>query len=145
MRHTPVALLLLIVGCSPGASENTAPIPPVALPAELEQVLRGYESAYQRRDSSALAGLFTPDGMLLPVGKPVIRGQAAVGRELSREGGALTLVPIAYGLADSVAYITGTFGAERSATAGGKFVLALQRSSSGEWRVAADIANPNKP
>jgi hypothetical protein len=53
------------------------------------------------------------------------------------------LVPTAYRTSDSVGYIVGTFGAERSATEGGKFVLALARRAGEPWRIAADIANVN--
>jgi hypothetical protein len=53
------------------------------------------------------------------------------------------LVPIAYAISDSAGYVIGTFGAERSAREGGKFVLALKRTGGGPWSIAADIANPN--
>jgi ketosteroid isomerase-like protein len=143
MRFLVVSVLLVLLGCGSRASEDVPPTAAVALPSELAQVLRAYEAAYARGDSTAMAALFAPDGFLLPLNRPLIRGGDAVAGALSREGGALTLVPVAYGLADSVAYIIGTFGAERSAAVGGKFVLALRRGASGEWRVAADIANPN--
>jgi ketosteroid isomerase-like protein len=143
MRLLAICVLFTIPGCGSRTSADVPPASAVSLPPELAQVLRTYEGAYERRDSTALAALFTPDGLLLPLNRPPVRGGDVVGGALSREGGALSLVPIAYGLSDSVAYIVGTFGAERSAAAGGKFVLALRRGVSGQWRVAADIANPN--
>lgn len=146
MRTLRLVALLGTLACGRDASVD-APIPPlpaVMLPAGLERVLRDYEAAYARRDATALAELFAEDGFLLQPGRPPIRGRAAIATALAGEGGSLALVPLAYGLADSAGYIIGTFGAERTAGEGGKFVLALQRRGSDRWRIAADIANPNR-
>lgn len=143
MRFLAVTPLAALLACGSSPAVDAAPISPVVLPPALAQVLRAYEVAYSGRDSVALAALFASDGILLPLGTPPVVGHAAVAGELAREGGPLTLVPIAYGASDSVAYVIGTFGAERSAADGGKFLLALRRDASGRWRVAADIANPN--
>lgn len=145
VRQIAVAALVATLACNADTPANTPPLPSVPLPAELEQVLRDYEGAYARRDAGALAELFAEDGHLLQPGRPAIRGRSAIAAALQGEGGALALVPTAYRLGDSVAYIIGTFGAERSADEGGKFVLALERRAAGPWRIAADIANPNKP
>lgn len=137
--------LLAAPGCDAGPPASAPPLPSVPLPAELGRVLRDYEAAYARRDAGALAGLFAEDGFLLQPGGPPIRGRAAIAAALQGEGGALVLVPTAYRLGDSAAYIIGTFGAERAADEGGKFVLALERRAAEPWRIAADIANPNRP
>ena len=143
MRAAIVGCIAVLIGCGAGDARETPPVPAITLPPDLAQVLRSYEAAYSRRDSSALAALFATDGILLPLGESMVRGGAEVSSRLAREGGSLSLVPVAYGAADSIAWIVGTFGAERSASTGGKFVLALRRDSAGTWRVAADIANPN--
>ena len=139
------ALLATLLACDTNTTANAPPLPSVPLPAELDQVLRDYEGAYARRDAGALAELFAEDGYLLQPGRPAIRGRPAIAAALQGEGGALALVPTAYRLGDSAAYIIGTFGAERAADEGGKFVLALERRAAGPWRIAADIANPNRP
>jgi ketosteroid isomerase-like protein len=144
MRMLVVLALFAVSGCRPRAPEEARSLPAVSLPAELDRVLRDYESAYAQRDSSALAVLFADDGILLPLGRHAVRGAGEVAAELSREGGSLALVPVAYGISDSVGYIVGTFGAEQAADKGGKFVLALRRRAPGPWRIAADIANPNR-
>ncbi|HYD52646.1 MAG TPA: DUF4440 domain-containing protein [Gemmatimonadaceae bacterium] len=142
-----VALCTIVLGASacterePDAAAAT--IPSVALPADLDRVLRDYEAAYARRDADGLSALFAEDGMLLAPGQPPVRGRAALAAAFAGEGGALALVPLASGRSDSVAWIVGTFGAARSARAGGKFVLALRRRGGEPWRIAADIANPN--
>ena len=140
------AAAIAFTACGPEApaGESQPPLPAVALPAEVERVLRDYEAAYGRRDPATLAELFVEDGFLLQPGRPPVRGRGAVESALAGEGGSLTLVPVAYAVGDSVGYIVGTFGAEQFANAGGKFVLALRRDRSGEWRIAADIANPNR-
>jgi ketosteroid isomerase-like protein len=146
MRRIVWFALLGVLACGPDApAEGPAPpLPAVTLPAELDRVLRDYEAAYAGRDTAALGELFVEDGYLLQPGRAAVRGRAAVARVLSREGGPLALVPVAYGMADSVGYIVGTFGAAGSAAEGGKFVLALRREGAGPWRIAADIANPNR-
>lgn len=137
--------LIAAFGCAAESPANAPPLPSVALPAEFDRVLRDYEVAYSRRDAAALAELFAEDGLLLQPGRPPVRGREAIATALQGEGGALALVPTAYRLSDSAGYIIGTFGAERSAGEGGKFVLALERRATGPWRIAADIANPNMP
>ena len=125
--------------------ESAAPIPAIALPTELARVLREYESAYGASDAAALAALFAPDGFTLQAGRAPVRGQEAIQRALSGQGGPLRLVPIGYAMSDSVAYVLGTFGAEQGAHRGGKFVLALRRGASGRWLIAADTDNRNAP
>lgn len=144
MRPLRCVLLLVAAACSQSPASSAPALPSVSLPPELDRVLRDYETAYARRDSAALAALFAEDGFLLPAGGPPVRGHGSVARVLSLEGGPLSLVPVSYALGDSVAYVIGTFGAERSAGEGGKFVLALKRRGAEPWRVAADIANPNR-
>lgn len=141
-------LLIALLGASAcdTAERSTGEVAPppqaVALPEDLERVLREYERASAGGDTSALVALFTPDGFLLAPGTPPVRGPN-LGRALAPRTGPLRLVPVAYAASDSVGYIIGTFGSEASAAAGGKFVLALRRSGGGPWRIAADIDNPN--
>ena len=146
MRTLLLVALLGTLACEPDAPADAPmpPLPAVVLPAGLERVLRDYEAAYGRRDATALAELFAEDGLLLQPGRPPVRGRAAIAAALAGEGGSLALVPIAYGAADSAGYIIGTFGADRTAGEGGKFVLALRRRGPDRWRIAADIANPNR-
>ena len=148
-RPLPRSLLIALLGLSACDStsrshqDGTEPLLAVALPADLDRVLRDYERASSARDGAALAALFTPDGIALAPGAPPVRGPA-LGPALAARSGDVRLVPVSYAVADSVAYIIGTFGSEQSAAAGGKFVLALRRSGGGPWRIAADIDNANR-
>ena len=144
MRRWIFFALLGVAACDASERGGAAPQPAVALPADLERVLREYERASAARDTSALVALFAPDGFVLTPGAPPVRGHSALGQALAPRTGPLSLVPIAYAASDSVGYIIGTFGSEQSATDGGKFVLALRRSADGPWRIAADIDNPNR-
>lgn len=111
----------------------------------LVTALLAIERASAARDTSTLVALFTSDGFVLAPGTPPVREQSALGAALAPRTGPLRLVPAAYATSDSVGYVVGTFGSEESAAAGGKFVLALRRTGSGPWRIAADIDNPNRP
>lgn len=150
IRFRLLACLALLAGagCSsdvpPGTAADAASPAAIVLPPELDRVLRDYEAAYGQRDAMALARLFAEDGYVLQPGRPPVRGRHAVAAALRGEGGPLTLVPIDFAVDDSAGYIIGTFGAERAANEGGKFVLALRRGRDGQWQVAADIANSNR-
>lgn len=157
MRPLPIALALLAAGAStalraqaPGAppasrpAPAAAPLPSVALPPELERVLRDYERAWQARDAAALAANFTDDGFVLTNGRPPVRGQAAIREAYAESGGALHLRALAYATADTVGYIVGGFATRAGEADQGKFVLALRRAPGGPWRIAADIDNPNR-
>ncbi|HEX6090148.1 MAG TPA: DUF4440 domain-containing protein [Gemmatimonadales bacterium] len=146
-RRIPGALIALAVaacGRDAVSGEPRSPDSAIELAPDLERVLRDYETAYARRDAAALAALFTEDGYVLPTGRPPVRGRAALQAHFEREGGPLRLVPIAAAAEDSVGYVIGTFGAEARADAGGKFILLLRRTGAGPWRIAADMANPNR-
>ena len=147
-RVIPAALVALALagGCGRDAAnrEPRAPDSGIELAPDLERVLRDYERAYAGRNPAALAALFTEDGYVLPTGRPPVRGRTALQAQFEGEGGPLRLVPIAAAAGDSVAYVIGTFGAEARADAGGKFILLLRRTGDGPWRIAADMANPNR-
>lgn len=147
-RLVPAALAALAVAAACGreaaSRESQARETAIALAPDLDRVLREYEEAYARRDPAALAALFTEDGLVLPPGGPPVRGRADLQVHFEGEGGPLRLVPIAAAAGDSVGYIVGTFGAEARADAGGKFILLLRRPGAGPWRIAADMASPNR-
>ena len=155
MRSLPIALALL-AGASaglgaqaPGAAPAPTPapaavLPSVALPPELDRVLRDYERDWQARDAAALAAQFTDDGFVLANGRPPVRGRAAVREAYAGAGGALSLRALGYATADTVGYIVGAFASRAGAADEGKFVLALRRAPGGPWRIAADIDNPNR-
>jgi ketosteroid isomerase-like protein len=143
-----LALVLVVSALQPttaGAqnAEDAALPPVVSLPSDIEVVLRSYEEAWGRRDAEALASLFTSDGFVLRPGHPPSHGRQAILAAYASSGGPLTLRPYSYAVDGTVAYIVGGYTSDPARKESGKFVLALRRSSSGAWLIAADIDNGN--
>jgi len=139
-----VGLLVVALFVSMGAQRASAQeAGAVALPAELDRVLRDYESAWQASDPARLASLFHAEGYVLSPGRGPVRGRAAIQAAYARAGGELHLWAIDYAVGDTVAYIVGEYrGAEPGPE--GKFVLALRRDRAGEpWLIGADMDNRN--
>jgi len=150
MRRTLLLSALLATAAVPSLPAQTPPparaadtLPIVALPPELDRVLRDYERAWQARDAGGLATLFAEDGFVLSGGRPPARGRAAIRERYLRAGGPLQLRALAYAASDSVGWIVGTYGQTAEAVRDGKFVLALRRLAGGRWLIAADMDNPN--
>jgi ketosteroid isomerase-like protein len=115
-----------------------AQLPSVDLPADLNRVLRDYETHWKARDGAALSGLFTDDGFISR--GPWIRGRDAIRTAYSQSsGGDLRLRAVGYATSDTVGYIIGGFRDGESPNDGGKFILALRRAPGGEWKIAADL------
>lgn len=154
MKITALVLLLL-AACRPvdrapvpAANESSKPavpaLPPIALPPELDRVLRDYEREWGAKDAAKLAALFTPDGFVLPNGEPPRRGTAGIIEAYTGDGGPLTLAALAYAVDDTVGYIVGTYGGPDVSTHFGKYVLALRREPGGPWLIAADMDNASR-
>lgn len=129
---------------------TAAELPSVALPPELDRVLRDYESAWGRRDPAALANLFADDGFVLQGGKPAVRGRAAIASAYAGQGGApLRLRALAFATADTVGYIIGAYGYGDAAGDRGKFTLTIRRQPGGRWLIFSDMDNgsqlPRRP
>jgi ketosteroid isomerase-like protein len=149
-----VLLLLLLAACraadrpaAPAASEPAPPVtsgmPGIALPPELDRILRDYEREWRAKDAAKLAALFTDDGFVLPNNEPPARGAAGIVRAYTGHGGPLTLAALAFAVDDTVGYIVGTYGGPDVTTHEGKYLLALRRAPGGPWLIAADMDNEN--
>jgi ketosteroid isomerase-like protein len=141
-----LSILALLPAPARGQEAPPARLPSVALPAELDRVLRDYERAWQAGDAAALTALFTDDGFAArPTGWA--RGSDAVRAGYENAGGDLRLRAHAFAAADSVGWIVGSYGyGEEAATVDrGKFVLALRRADDGPWRIVADLDGGNRP
>jgi ketosteroid isomerase-like protein len=140
MRQT----MLLIAGIgllthAVSADELTS----VALPPPLARVLTDYETAWQRKDASALAALFAEDGFVLSNGVPAVRGRAAIEKHYAGQGGPLSLRAFAFAMEESTGYIIGGFARRRGEPDIGKFTLTLRKDSSGRWLIVSDMDNGN--
>ncbi|MEQ1692119.1 MAG: DUF4440 domain-containing protein, partial [Gemmatimonas sp.] len=85
----------------PSARDSVVVLPTVALPVELERVLRDYERAWQTRSASGLAALFAADGFVLQPGKAPVRGRSGIEAAYAGQGGAeLRLRALAFAASD---------------------------------------------
>jgi ketosteroid isomerase-like protein len=122
-----------------------APLPSVALPAELDRVLRDYERAWGAGDAARLAALFAEDGFVLQGGRPPVRGRDAIRAAYTGQGGGpLKLRALAYSTADTVGFIIGAYGYGDAPGDQGKFTLTLRRARGGNWLIFSDMDNSSQ-
>lgn len=144
-----LALLAVLAAATatarPAAARDVAPPAAVALPPELDRVLRDYERAWRAGDGAALAALFTDDGFAVQSGSPLVRGHAAIAGNITGPGGELRLSAYAFSVSGTVGYIVGGYRYPDSPGPGGRFVLALRQGADGRWRIAADLDNSGAP
>jgi ketosteroid isomerase-like protein len=143
--------LAAVAAAAPIAAQSAPPggapaeLPAVALPPELDRVLRDYEQGWRLGDAAALAALFAEDGFVLQGGRPPVRGRAAIRAAYTGQaGGPLRLRALAYAAADTVGYIVGGFRYGDATVDGGKFTLTLRRAPGGRWLIFSDMDNPNR-
>nr|WP_223115473.1 nuclear transport factor 2 family protein [Luteimonas suaedae] len=119
-------------------------LPEVALPPQLDRVLRDYERAWRAGDAVALASLFAEDGFVLQSNRPPIRGRSAIRAVYEGQGGGqLRLRALAFAAGDTIGYIIGAYGYDNTPGDTGKFTLTLRRASGGPWLIFSDMDNPN--
>ncbi|WP_238151947.1 MULTISPECIES: YybH family protein [Xanthomonas] len=116
----------------------------VALPPELDRVLRDYERAWRKGDAGALAALFAEDGFLLQSDRPPIRGRAAIQAAYEgSSGGPLRLRSLGFSAEGNVAYIIGAYGYGDAPGDIGKFTLTLHQAPGKPWLIFSDMDNLN--
>lgn len=143
-----VAGLLLLTAPLSGQDAPQAPASPalasVALPPELDRVLRDYERSWRAGDAAALAALFAEDGFVLQGGRAPIRGRAAIRAAYEGQGGGpLRLRALAFAVGDTVGYIIGGYGYGTGTNDTGKFTLTLRREPGAPWLIFSDMDNSN--
>ncbi|MEO5588741.1 MAG: nuclear transport factor 2 family protein [Gemmatimonadaceae bacterium] len=119
-------------------------LPSITLPADVDRVLRDYESAWRSNDIPALLMLFTEDGFVLQPGRAPARGRIELANAyLGQAGGMLRLRALAHASSDTVGYIIGAYGYGDDPGDQGKFTLTLRRTA-GRWLIASDMDNRNQ-
>jgi predicted TIM-barrel fold metal-dependent hydrolase len=120
---------------------NDPPLPAIELPEDLALLLREREKGWN--DKPALTGLFTEGSLVLDFREPHwIHGRDAVTTYLAGLfARPYRMTPISYGAQGSAGHIAGYFtrGEGASARHFGHFLLSLQKSDDGRWRIAAEI------
>jgi hypothetical protein len=128
-------------------SPQSAPplLPSVALPSELDRVVRDYERHWRAGNAQALSELFTIDGFIARRGG-WIRGRSAIRDAYTGVGSDLRLRAVAFAMDDIVGYIIGAYGYGDAAAThdSGRFILTLRRSLGQPWLIAADLDGANR-
>lgn len=142
--------LLLVTGPLPGQdlrqSARPTRLSDVALPTELDRVLRDYERAWRAGDAAALASLFAEDGIVLQSNRPPVRGRTAIQAAYEGQGGGpLRLRALAFADGGTAGYIIGAYGYGHTPGDAGKFTLTLRRAPGGPWLIFSDMDNLNAP
>lgn len=119
--------------------------PSVTLPAELDRVLRDYETAWENNDEDILASLFTEDGYV-PSESGWLHGRDMIRSKYRHTGGDLRLRAIDFAMSGDVGFIIGAYGYGEAAAEidRGNFVLALKKSVPGKWLIVADLDKTNR-
>jgi len=149
MRALVLTAAVLLAAGSPLAAQQPAapapaPLPSIALPPEVDRVLRDYERAWQAGDAGALAALFTEDGFVLRQGHPPVQGRAAIEEAYRGAGGPLHLRALGFAVDATAGYIVGAYAGAATQPDSGKYILALRRGADGRWMIAADMDNTNQ-
>jgi ketosteroid isomerase-like protein len=146
MKRVPVMLTAAIALLSAASAARSAGLEPpsIALPPELDRVLRDYEKAWRAHDAKALADLFSEDGFVLSPGSPPVRGRAAIARHYADAGGGLYLRAFGFAVEGRIAWIVGGFAHAEGAAEDGKFTLTLRCGDDGRWRISSDMDNGNE-
>jgi len=146
-----VVLGLMLVG-GPVLGQNTSEpskhqeIRDVALPPQLDRVLRDFERAWRANDSAALAALFAEDGFVLQSDRPPSRGRPAIQATYEGQGGGhLRLRALGFAAGDTAGYIIGGYRYGKASSDIGKFTLTLRRSRGKPWQIVSDMDNLNAP
>jgi len=146
MRCAALSLgCLLVAGIAAAQTppSGSVAIPSVALPPEVDRVLRDYERGWRSHDGAGLAALFADDGYVLSNGRPPVRGRAAIAQAYAKSGGELNLRAIAFATDGSLGHVIGVYSHGAGQPETGKFVLALKRDGD-RWLIAADMDNANQ-
>jgi len=141
------ALVAPIHAQTPTPSE-APPLKSIALPPEVDRVLRDYERAWRSGDATAVAALFAADGYVLQSGRNPIRGRAAIANAYKGQaGGPLRLRAFAYATSDTTGYILGAYGYGEGSDVPdqGKYTVTLRRDRGGPWQLFSDMDNGNQP
>jgi hypothetical protein len=144
MRFSGVLFTMAALGApltaAAQAPSATAQLPSITLPAQLDRVLRDYETAWRASDAAGLANLFVDGRVVMTNSGRAVTGRAAVREVYSRGGGPLFLRAVSYAMDDTVAFIIGGYAVREGENDAGTYVLTLVRPNPGaKWLISADM------
>jgi ketosteroid isomerase-like protein len=138
LAATLAAALASPVHAQPGAAAPL-PTPEIALPTEIDRVLRDFERAWAAEDEAGIAALFTEDGYVgtfwgWAVGRDTVRAMHRLAMEQIR------IRAHAFAAGDSVGYVIGSFRFDESGRDTGNIIFLLRRAPDGRWMIAGTLS-----
>lgn len=125
--------------------------------ANVTTVRDSYQAAFNAKDIDALVALYTDDAYVLPPNQEMVQGTDAIRQFLENQfetlkAQDLVLTAVStYGVGD-LAYDVGTAsqqvippGTSEPVTVESKYLVALEKGASGEWKLAAVAVNFDAP
>lgn len=120
-------------------------------PDVIEQTGAEFSRRYMQGDARGMAEMYTEDGAILPPGRPIIKGRAAIAEYWTLAPGVRVVEhrtsPDSIVVRGDIAYDYGTYVArtERNGQSGnavhGKYVIVWRRQDDGRWLMHLDIWN----
>ena len=153
----PIGVIALVVatlvsGCN-GRRATQRPSPDGVL-AAIAAASRAFSARYEQGDAAGQAALYTADAVILPPGRPAIRGRAAIHAYRTLAPGPRVLehrvTADSVIVEDRVAYDWGTFTVrgERNGEGyrgGGKYLIIWREVTPGTWLMQFDMWNAGPP
>ncbi len=148
------AMALALGACEQQAAPEAKPDPAAAASA-VEQVEQEMLAAFQAKDAAKLTSHYAPDGVLATPGRPVIKGNEAIGKanaeDLADPNFKLSFANEKTEVAASgdLAYTIGNFNVtytnsqtKQPESGTGSYVTVFKKQADGSWKAAADFVVP---
>lgn len=142
-RIPMLALCLAVALAAPAAAQSKRTI---------QQLNDKWDAAFDRGDAAGLAGMYAEDGYLLPPGHDMVKGRGQIrafwaGAVKQLGGAKLTTIDVerlGRGAAREIGLFSFATKTEPPQPVVGKYVVVWRRIG-GQWLLATDIWNTNKP
>ncbi|QRO00144.1 amidohydrolase family protein [Archangium violaceum] len=119
------------------------PLPAIALPAELERLLRAREAVTR---PVPLEAVFTDDAILMEAEEARWwTGTDTLARAIGNQPAGLVYVPKSYAVDGAVGYVLGNARPADVDEEGYNFLITLRKNRQGEWRIASEMMTPIAP
>jgi ketosteroid isomerase-like protein len=136
----PLAMLITITACQPGA----APVDTAADSAALQAAADSWPKAYNEKNADGIAALYTEDAKVLPPGQAIISGRAALrdffAGEIANDTSQLTITAEDSVVAGEWAWRSGAWSSTSTPALTGKYVEVWRKTPEG-WHIYRDIWN----
>ena len=146
---------LLLAGCAAGQQSTAGPRAQEEARTAIIAASGEFSARYMRGDVEGMMDIYTPDGVILPPGRPAIRGRAALTEYWRLPEGMRVLehraTPDSIVVMGTVAYDWGTYfirtrnGDAEARETHGKYVIVWREAEPRKWRMHIDMWNGSPP